>query len=285
MVIVNLLLSSSLFVILFGIGLSVKLSDLLNVLKKPKELIFGVLIQILLFPIITFLIIKNAPINDLWKVGFIILAACPSGVLSNLLTTLFKGKLALSIETTATNNLISLFTLPVYSSIAITYFLGSNVQIELPFFKLLFYLFVITLIPAVAGAFAENKNPSLSNKLSGYVRKVGTFLFFVVIITKLLIGNGSNPIPINHIKSVLPWAILINVATVFLGYGISRGLSFSKKCGITYASEMGIQNTTFALILTESVLNQPTFGLPALVYAIISFPLTWLLNFGIKKYL
>jgi BASS family bile acid:Na+ symporter len=285
MALMDLLLSSSLFVIMIGIGLSIKLSDLIVAIKQPKELIFGVLIQIILFPLITFLIIKNAPINDLWKVGFMILAACPSGVLSNLLTSIFKGKAALSIETTAANNFLSLITLPIYSSFAITHFLGDYVPISLPFGELALYLFTITLVPAIVGAIIENRNKKLANKISKPLRKIGTVLFFIVVVIKFFVGGDSEPIPFNHIKEILPWAIIINIITVLLGYSIARGLRFSKRAGITFASEMGIQNTTFALILTETILNHPTFGSPALVYVVSSFPLTWGLNWFIKKYL
>ena len=280
----DIILSSSLFLIMIGLGLSIKFDEFIKELKRPKELLFGFGLQLFLFPLITLIIVLLSPLNDLWKVGFIILAACPSGVLSNLLTAIFKGKTALSIEVTVVNSFISLISLSIYPAIAIKYFFGDCVEIALPLFQLISYLLLITILPAIIGAVIRHKNPELAKKIHKRVRQVGTFLFLVIVFIKFFIGGGNDPIPLNHIKSLTPWVILLNIVVMLIGYFLSRLLGWSKKASITFSSELGIQNTTFALIITETILKQHLFGAPALLYAITSLPVSWAVNYILTKY-
>lgn len=284
MTILDLLLLLSLFIIMIGIGLSIKISDFLKEIKKPKHLIFGVILQIIVFPLITFFIIKDAPLNDIWKVGFMLLASCPSGVLSNLLSTIFKGKPALSIEITALNSIVSLFTIPIYTGFAIKYFLGDIVKIVVPLNEFIPYLFLVTIIPGIIGVLIRNKNRTLAKKINKKTRNIGTILFFLTVLMKLFWGVNSTPIASNHIKTLLPWVLLINVVVILIGYLISFILKFKKQEEVTFAAEIGIQNTTFALILAETILNHPSFGSPALIYAVTSLPISWLALYIVKKF-
>lgn len=284
MTILDILLLLSLFVIMIGIGLSIKLSDFVREIKKPKHLIFGIFLQIIVFPLVTFLLIKDAPLNDVWKVGFILLASCPSGVLSNLLSTTFRGKPALSIEITALNSIVSLFTIPIYTGFAISYFLGDIIRIAIPLNEFIAYLLLITMIPGLTGVLIRKKNRNLAKKINKKTRNVGTILFFITVFMKLFWGVNTTPIASNHIKTLLPWVLLLNVTVILVGYAFSYFLKFNKKEEVTFAAEIGIQNTTFALILAETIMGHPSFGSPALIYAVTSLPISWISLYIVKRF-
>lgn len=284
MIFLDIILVLSLFIIMLGVGLSIKLKEFSNELKKPKEIILGLVLQLLFYPLITFLIIEQAPINVIWKTGFLILAICPAGALANLITNLLKGKTVLSVEITAIGSFISLLTLPLYAGIAIKYYLGDVVQIALPFGQLIFYLLMVTTIPAIFGSIVAHKKPEFANKINKIVKIIGGILFLIIILLKFFFGEGGHPMPKSHVMPILLWAIIINITTIFFAYLFSKLLGFTKNIQIAFASQMGIQNTTFTLIITDTILKYPAFGEPAIIYSIISFPITLLTTYILKKY-
>lgn len=280
---INIFLVVSLFLIMVGIGLSIRPKELLRTLKKPKRIFFGILLQVLIFPAIAFFLLRYADINPVWKVGIIILAACPPGALSNLLTSIIKGNVSLSVELTSINSFISLITLPIYTTLALNYYLTDSLSFSLPIGNLIITLLLITTVPVLVGAWLRHKRPMLAKKRQKHVKFFGAILFTIILILKFAFSNNGSPVPMSHILTLLPWVLGLNVIGVVLAYSSSRLLGFSKKVDLTFAAEVGVQNTVLALLVTETLLHNPLMGEPALVYSIFSFALDLGLCFFIKK--
>lgn len=282
-VVLNLLLIVSLFLIMVGIGLSIKPKELLKTLRKPKRIFFGILFQILVFPAIAFFLLRYANIDPIWKVGIIILAACPPGALSNLLTSIVKGSVSLSVELTSINSFISLVTLPIYTTLALNYYLADSLSFSLPIGNLIISLLLITTIPVLIGAWLRHERPMLAKRRQKQVKFFGAIFFSLILIVKFAFSNDGSPMPMNHILTLLPWVLGLNIAGVTLAYISSRLLGFDKRVGLTFAAEIGVQNTVLALLITETLLHNPLMGEPALIYSIFSFVMDLGLWFFIRK--
>ena len=141
----------SLALITLGMGLSVTLTDFKNVFFRPKAVVTGIILQILLLPLIGFGIALLTNIDPYFKVGLIIIASCPGGATSNLVTYLLNGNVALSISMTALNSLITLISIPVNVSIALMVFVNADAEIHLPIGNTILNIILITIIPAYIG--------------------------------------------------------------------------------------------------------------------------------------
>lgn len=282
-VVLNIFLIIALFLVMVGIGLSIKPKELLKTLRKPKRIFFGILLQILVFPLIAFFLLRYADIDPVWKVGIIILAACPPGALSNLLTAIVKGNVSLSVELTSINSFISLITLPIYITLAFNYYLTDFLSFSLPIGNLIITLLLITTVPVLIGTWLRYKRPMLAKKRQKQVKFSGAIFFSVILIIKFAFSNDGSPIPMDHIITLLPWVLGLNVAGVALAYISSRLIGFDKKVNLTFAAEIGVQNTVLALFITETLFRNSLMGEPALIYSIFSFALGLGLCLFMKK--
>src|SRR5665647_1886085 len=140
----DFLVSGVLATIMFGVGLSINLNDLRNILHSPRPFWLGLFAQMILLPVIAFAVVYFTDLPPALKVGFIILAACPGGTTSGFVTVLYRGNVALSVALTNINSILTLFTIPLLTNIALTLFMGSHSPFELPFIKSSLEIFFVT---------------------------------------------------------------------------------------------------------------------------------------------
>ena len=143
--IATIILASSLIIIMLGMGLSLQLADFKRILSYPKAMIVGLVNQIILLPIIGYILVSIFSIQPEIAIGVMILAACPGGPTSNLITHLAKGDTALSVSLTAVNSLITIFTIPFIVNFALVTFMaeGQIIQLDIP--KTILQIFVIVI--------------------------------------------------------------------------------------------------------------------------------------------
>ena len=122
----------ALFIIMTGMGLSLEISDFKRVLKFPKAVFIGFLNQIILLPIIGYVLVGILNVDLNIAMGALILAACPGGATSNLVTHLAKGDTALSVTLTAVNSIITIITIPLIVNFGLSEFADGNSQIDAP---------------------------------------------------------------------------------------------------------------------------------------------------------
>lgn len=280
MQLINLLLSTTLFLIMISVGSSIELSQLKRIFQKPKRLIIGLIIQIILFPIFAFLIASISNLPPEYKVGLIILAACPGGTLSSFITYLVKGNTALSVGLVSTNSLIVLFTIPFYLGLAFLTFLNQSISVTLPVLEIIFQVILLAILPVIIGSVLRYYFSNKIEKSQKYLKIVSSVLLATFFIIKFLGSESIGGIGINKemVFSILPWAVILNVVGFFIGYLTMKLMNSDNKTSTTIGIEVGLQNTVLALLITDVILLQPTLGHPALIYALFSFWIT--LAFG-----
>jgi len=266
---------------MISVGSSIELRHLKRIFQRPKRLIWGLVLQIVLFPAFAFLIasISNLPVE--YKVGLIILAACPGGALSNFITYLIKGDTALSVSLTSTNSLVILLTIPIYLSLAFTTFLNQSITVTLPVLNLILQVLILVIIPVLIGSTLRYFKPKQTLKIQTPLKIFSSILLAVFFTIKVFGPTSIGGIGITKelVLTIFPWALLLNIGGLFLGFLIMKALKSNNKIATTMGIEVGLQNTILALLITDVILLQPMLGHPALIYGMFTFWTT--LVFGI----
>jgi BASS family bile acid:Na+ symporter len=266
---------------MLGMGLGLTLNDFKRVLVEPKAVILGLIAQLIMLPVVGFLLASIFPLAPELAVGLMILAACPGGSTSNMITYLVKGNVALSITLTAISSLITVFTIPLVINFSMENFMGKGVALQLPFGKTVVQIAVVTLIPITIGMLLHHYLPKFAMTVEKGVKWLSLF-FLGLIIVGLLLKERDNVA--SFFLQVGGVTLTLNILTMALGYGLSTLSNLDKPSSKSITVEVGIQNGTLAIAIasTPTLLNMPMMAIPAAIYALIMFATSavfgWLLS-------
>ena len=265
------LLPLALAIIMFGLGLSLKAGDFKRIFLYPKAIIIGSFTQLILLPVLGFtiaaLLLKNSP--EL-AIGLIILAMCPGGPTSNLLTHLANGDTALCISLTAISSIVKIFTIPIMVNIAILHYMGVASEFHLDVLSSILKIVTITIVPAALGMLVKAWAPAFAQKAQKPV-KIMSAVFLVLVILAAIYQERAT-----IVRSMVlagPAALLLNISGMLLGYYIPRLFNLPWAQQITISIETSIQNGTLAIAIASSplMLGNATMAIPAVVYSLIMF--------------
>ncbi|WP_135078439.1 bile acid:sodium symporter family protein [Terasakiella sp. SH-1] len=252
--------------IMFAVGSGLRVENFQQVLQAPKALFIGLANQIILLPLIGFVIasLYTGPVE--FALGLMILAACPGGITSNLLAVLAGGNGALSVSMTAITSLLSIVTVPAVLTVSHSFLMGEQTSIDMPVGRIMAGIFLITALPLCLGMFFNAKKPQTCQKFSKAIRHLAT-LIFALIVAGAFISNRENIS--SHFLDVGFALVLLNCITIAFGFLSARYLQISQPERITIALECGLQNVALAIFLALNVLNQPDLMVPAIIYALV----------------
>jgi len=264
----KVILPLSLFLIMFGMGLSLKLADFKNVAKSPKAIAIGLLGQLILLPIVAFIIAITLKLPPEIAVGLMIIALAPGGATSNMFTYLSKGDTSLSISLTAVVSVITPFTIPIIAALSMSYFMGNSTEFNLPIIKTIIQLLVITLVPVAIGMFVFSRWPNASLKIEKFF-KWFSILFLMLIIMLIVLKNKD------HVLDFFAQAgfatLLLNVLVLIMGYQLAKMAKLSQPQAVSIGFEVGIQNGTLALLVAGTLIGNDVMMIPAVTYSLIMF--------------
>jgi bile acid:Na+ symporter, BASS family len=260
----------ALFLVMLGMGLGLTLDDFKRVVIMPKPVLVGLLAQVVLLPVVGFLLAYLFPLTPSLAVGVMILAACPGGPTSNLVTYLAQGNVALSITLTALSSLIAVVTIPLVVNLATQAFLGEEVTLQLPFLGTVMQIAVITLIPVALGMLLHHYAPQFSARFEKGVKWLSLF-FLALIIFGLLLKERNNVL--GYFWQVGGVALTLNLVTMALGYAIATLAKLDSPSTTAITVEVGLQNGTLAIAIasTPTLLNSPEMAIPAAIYSLLMF--------------
>ena len=258
----------ALFFIMMGMGLGLKLVDFKRVLVEPKGVILGLVAQLIVLPLVGFVLASIFPLTPELAVGVIILAACPGGATSNVISYLVRGNVALSITLTAISSLVTIISIPLVINLGMQMFMGADTTLQLPILTTITQIAVITLLPISLGMFINKSQPRLAAKLENIVKWLSLF-FLGLIIFGLLLKERANLLP--FFLQVGGVTLSLNLITMFLGYAIATFAKLDDKSRKTITVEVGIQNGTLAITIASTLLNTPSMAIPAAIYSLLMF--------------
>lgn len=276
----TVILPSSLFIIMFGMGLSLRTTDFTRILKQPKVAVIGISAQMIALPIIAFLIAIAFKLPPELAVGLMIISFAPGGVTSNMFTNLAKGDVALSISLTAIVSLITPFTIPLLTLFAMNHFIGSAEAFEIPLLKTIIQLLVITVIPVLIGMFMLSKWQKAANKTEPVIR-IFSVIFLFLIILAIIFKNKAQML--DFFIQAGAATLTLNILVLGLGYLLAKFFKLSQPQSISIAYEVGIQNGTLALIVAGTLIGNNTMMIPAVTYSILMFITGFFFGLLLKK--
>jgi len=271
--------------IMYTLGLSLSFKDFKKTFTFPRALIIGLCCQMLLLPFIAFILAYLSDLPPVVKVGIVLIAACPGGATSNLITYLLKGDVALSISLTSINSILILFSIPGITYLALITFLDQSTLISMPFLKTVLKILFMILLPTFLGLLTQMKFPKKAKQLEKRLKYVTTILLAVVF-TFTIIGNKTNHnISFDLYWSTAPFALVLNLAGMLSGLVIGLIASFSRKRIITLVVEVGIQNSALAITIASSqvFLGNAKMAIPAVIYGLFTFFNAAIFGYIIKK--
>lgn len=264
----SVLLPLALAIVMLGMGLSLVAEDFKRITRDPKAVAVGTICQLLLLPLIGVLITLVVPMQPEIAVGLIVLAVCPGGPSSNLITYLAKGDVALSVTLTALSSIATVFTIPIFTNLALQYFLGQSAAIALPIGQTMLQIFLITLLPTAIGMAIRHQFPDTARRLEKQMSRLAIGLLALIIVL-LLVREGSK-LP-GFLVQVGIGVVLLNLLATLAGFLVGKLFRLPLAQQICIAIEVGIQNGTLAIAITAGLLNNPDMAVPAAVYSLLMY--------------
>lgn len=252
-------------------GMTLTMSDFKRVAFYPKAAIVGLFNQLILLPIIGFAIAVTLPIDPVFAVGIMVVAACPGGATSNLISHFSKGDTALSISMTAVSSLITIITIPFIINFALGYFLeGDELAIQLPVIPTIINIVKLTALPVVIGMLINHHLP----KFVLWAKKpvaIGSGIIILIALGVMVLKLDEIGSVWAFIKAVF-WSVLsLNLLTLAVGFFSARALKLSAPQAATISIESSMQNNVLGMAIATSstMLDNPLMAAPAGVYGIV----------------
>jgi BASS family bile acid:Na+ symporter len=252
--------------VMLGLGLSLTLVDFKRVIVFPKAAAVGLVAQLVGLPLAAFVLSSLFGPAPAIAVGLVILAACPSGITSNAYTFASRGDVPLCVTLSAVTSVITVFTIPFLTYLALQVFFEQGQMPALPVLNMLRDLILLTLVPVGIGMFVRARWQALAEKAVEPIRKAVLWLLIVVLVLAAL--SSFNVIR-DNIASAGALVITMNVLTMALGYGLARLFKLPTSQVVTITFEVGVQNLALALTITLRTLQNPDLAIAALLYAVV----------------
>ncbi|MEQ8589517.1 MAG: bile acid:sodium symporter family protein [Roseitalea porphyridii] len=269
--VVGVVLPLGLAFIMFSLGLGLTVSDFVRVVKQPFAFVVGALNQVLLLPIVTFGLVAAFGLGPELAIGFMILAFCPGGVTSNILSRLAHGDVALSVSLTAVISLLSMVTVPPLLALAMGYFSGGTAE-TINIGGIAVQLFLLTTVPILLGLALRRFAPAVTSRVSPVIAHLANGLF-VFIVGLALVANWG--VFVENLPILAPSIVSLLILLIGTGYMVARlaGLPISQIK--TISIETGVQNSTLGITVAAMLSGQEAefsvYALPAAVYGILMY--------------
>jgi len=275
-------LPATLVVIMIGVGLSLTLQSFKSIILYPKAMLTGLFAQMGLLPIIAFVLADRMNIAPEYKVGLVIIAASPGGASSGLVNHLLRANVALSVSLTTINSLLVVFTMPYLTSLALERYMGNAVSISLPFARTVGDIALMTVAPALLGVLIRRIKPVFSRKLEQPLRYILPILLLMAFLGVIFFDTGGESHSYAGALSLVKPVLLLNAISMVSGYIITRLMGLGSTSGITISTEVGLQNSSLAIYVAQSLLKSGPMALVGVVYGTLTFASTILMALAIK---
>lgn len=264
----TIILAVSLMIIMLGMGLSLVIEDFKRIFHQPKAIFIGLFNQIILLPVLAFIIAIAFSLKPEIAVGLMILSACPGGPTSNLISHLAKADTALSVTLTAFSSFITILTIPFIVNFSLETFLSQNTMIQLNKTETFLQILMVVIVPISIGMLIRNYKPNFALKMGKPVRIASAALLVLVIIGIMIKEKDTI---FSYIKETGLVILILNILVMTLSYFLAKFLKVSTKRALSIAIESGLQNGTLGITIAIVLLKDSTFAIVPAVYGVIMY--------------
>ncbi len=270
----------ALALIMLALGLGLTVQDFLRVIKQPKDFIVGLICQLILLPIIAFILIKifNTPLE--LALGVMIIAAAPGGVTSNVLTKFANGDVALSVSLTAIISLISIISVPFIVFMSADLLEISNISKEISMIGISMKMFLVVTLPVLLGMVIRKLATNFITSKTLMIQRISIILF-IIVFAAIWVEEWENIM--SYIAQAGAITLVLNIVMMIVGYYVAKYLASGvaqRKC---ISLECGLQNGTLAVFVASQLFSDITFLIPTAAYALIMFLTSLIFVFFVRK--
>ena len=276
----DIFLPLALAFIMFALGLGLTGADFLRVLKQPKDFFVGAISQIILLPIIAFILVKIWPISPELAIGVMIIAAAPGGVTSNILTSFARGDVALSISLTAVISLLSVITVPFIIVTSLSLLDSETISQNISLASMAISMFLIVTVPVILGMVFRRFASSAAIKFEPLAKKISIGLFVIVLLGAILAEKDNI---VSYFADAGLITLALNVIMMIVAFYVAQLFATGnaqKKC---IAIECGLQNGTLAIFVGTTLFGGGAFVIPAATYSLIMFATSLIFVFFVRN--
>lgn len=261
----SVVLPLAIVIIMVALGMTLAIADFKRVLTQPKQVLIGLLCQLVLLPLLGFAVAGIFSLAPIYAISIVLLAASPGGSTSNLIVHAADGDRALSVTMTAISNTLTWLTIPFLLSIAFSVFSGGSQTIDFPFADTMVQVAAITIVPVAIGMGIRSWKPDFAEKSKRGTRLFATLFLFLVIF--LLVIENWEAI-VTDGPRFAPAFILLNLTSLAVGYYVAKLAGINRVQATTISIETGLQNATISITVAISILGNNDMAVIPGLYAI-----------------
>ena len=279
-IVTDLFLPLALAFIMFALGLGLTGADFLRVAKQPKDFFIGTISQIILLPVIAFILVKIWPISPELAIGVMIIAAAPGGVTSNILTSFAKGDVALSVSLTAIISLLCVVTVPFIILTSLNLLGLDSITQNISLTGMAISMFLIVTVPVIIGMIFRKFASNVALKFEPISKKISMVLFVIVLLGAILAEKDNI---VSYFADAGLITLILNVVMMIVAFYVAQLLgtgNSQKKC---IAIECGLQNGTLAIFVGTTLFGGGEYVIPAATYSLIMFVTSLIFVFLVRK--
>ena len=264
----SVLLPLILAFIMFSLGLGLTVDDFRRIFTQPRALLVGVVCHFVILPLACFGLLSLWGLTGVFAVGFMVLAACPTGSTSNLLTYLARGDVALALSFTAVASVATIFTLPLIVTWALGHYLGAARAVNVPVGLMMGQVALVLGVPVSLGMLARYRWSAWALRFEPRATRIATVLFVLIVVAAVaknwaLLGD--------NFTTLAPFAVVLNVTMLCVGFGVAWMARLSRSQSVTLGIETAVQNAALALVIASTVLKDDAMAIPGALYGVLMY--------------
>jgi len=279
-IVIDVFLPLALAFIMFALGLGLTGNDFLRVAKQPRDFFVGAFSQIILLPIIAFILVKIWPIAPELAIGVMIIAAAPGGVTSNLLTSFAKGDVALSVSLTAIISLLCVITIPFIVLTSVGLLADSSIAQDISLIGIARNMFLIVTVPVILGMLFRRFASAIALTFEPIAKKISTVLFVLVLLGAIAAEREN---VVSYFAQAGLITLVLNVVMMVVAYFVAHSLASGTKQKKSITIECGLQNGTLAIFVATSIFGGGMYVIPAATYSLIMFATSLIFIYLVRK--
>ncbi|MDO8607981.1 MAG: bile acid:sodium symporter family protein [Phaeospirillum sp.] len=259
-------LPAALAFIMFAMGLTMNPGDIRLVFTHPKAMAAGLAAKLLLVPLAGLAVVAVWQPQPDFAVGLILLAACPAGVTSALLTHMAGGRIALAASITALTSLAATLTVPLLVNFGLAMFAGYDRLVEIPVGRMTLGIFLVDTVPLALGLAIQHFWPRLADRSGKVARPVATLLFAVIVVGAFV---SQRQTLMDHVGDVVPASLALNLLAMGGAWALAGAIRLELADRIAVVMENGLQNGALGIFVAVTLLGNHAMMVPSIVYAFV----------------
>ena len=270
----------ALALIMLGLGLGLKVEDFTRVLKNPKDFVVGLICQLIILPIIAYILIIILRTPTELALGVMLIAAAPGGVTTNILTKFANGDVALSISLTAIISLISIVSVPLIIFQSATLLGVTSISQEITMTGIALKMALVVTIPVIIGMIIRKFLDNFISSKVSMINKINAILFLIVF-SAIWIEERENII--SYLTQAGLVVLILNVLMMVIAYYLAKTFATGIEQRKCIAIECGLQNGTLAVFVATQIFSDIVYMIPTAAYALVMYITAFIFLFIVRR--